>query len=213
MQSCNSRNFDLSSIVLPVNENSITSKFQLEDQEFKTAGLDEYISMEKDLLYFEGQSLSGSIDNSTNTPYMANFVKFYIDKKTNQVEAYRLETKTTMETEKLERALEAKFGKTFYHYKDPSMTFRIWEYKGNTYFLEINFTTVYNGRACVTGNVCVVNNQAEEFYNYYMAGGFGYYQDYLRAKKKSSKGNYTYNDFLNEMKDEGNDYYLKKIVK
>ena len=213
LQSCNSQNFDLSSIVLPVKESSITSKFQLEDQKFQTAGLDEYISTEKDALYFQGESLYGSIDDSPNTSYMANLVRFYIDKKTNQVEAYKLETKTTEETKKLEKALEAKFGKTFYHYKDPSMTFRIWEFNGNTYFLEINYTTVYNGKASVTGDLCVVNNKAEGFYNYYMAGGFGYYQDYLRARKKSSKGSYTYNDFLNEMKDEGNDYYLNKIVR
>ena len=213
IQSCNSQNFDLSSIVLPVKESSITSKFQLEDQNFQVAGLDEYISMEKDALYFEGESLYGSIDNSPNTSYMANFVKFYIDKKTNQIEAYKLETKTTQETKKLEKALEAKFGKTFYHYKDPSMTFRIWEYKNNTYFLEINYTTVYNDKASVTGDLCVVNNKADGFYNYYMAGGFGYYQDYLRAKKENLNKNYTYNDFLNEMKEEGNDYYLNKIVR
>lgn len=52
VQSCHSQNFDLSSIVLPVKESSITSKYQLEDQKFQTAGLDEYISMEKDALYF-----------------------------------------------------------------------------------------------------------------------------------------------------------------
>ncbi|WP_442587474.1 hypothetical protein ACSBL2_15625 [Pedobacter sp. AW31-3R] len=212
-QSCHSQDFDLSALVLPVTESSITSKFKLEDQKFQTAGLDEYISLEKEVLYFEGKSLYGSIDNSPTTSYLANNVRFYIDKKTNQVEAYRLETKTTAETSKLEKALEAKFGKTFYYYKDPDMNFRIWEYKGNTYFLEVNSTTVYNGQQTVTGDLCVVNNKSEVFYNYYLAGGFGYYQDYLRAKKKSQKKVYTYNDFLNEMKAEGRDYYLKKVVR
>lgn len=132
IQSCNSQNFDLSSLVLPVKGSNITSKFQLGDQKFQAAGLNEYISMENDILYFEGKSLYGNINTNPTTSYMANFVKFYIDKKIDQVEAYKLETKTTKETGKLEKALEAKFGKTFYHYKDPSMTFRIWEYKGNT---------------------------------------------------------------------------------
>lgn len=69
--------------------------------------------MEKDALYFEGESLCGSIDNSPNGSYMANLLRFYIDKKTSQIEAYKLEAKTTEETKKLEKALEAKFGKTF----------------------------------------------------------------------------------------------------
>ena len=212
-QSCHSQNFDLSTIVLPVSESSITSKIKLEDQNFQTAGLNEYISLEKDALYFEGKSLYGSIDNSPGTSYLANGVKFYVDKKTKQIEAYRLNIKTTEETSKLEKALEAKFGKTFYYYKDDDMNFKIWEYKGNTYFLEVNSTTVYNGEHTTSGDLCVINNKHTAFYNYYMAGGFGYYQDYLRAKKKSNKKVYTYNDFLNEMKAEGSDYYLKNVVR
>lgn len=212
-QSCRSQNFDLSSIVLPVMESSITSKFKLEDQKFQTAGLNEFISLEKDILYFEGISLYGSIDNSPNTSYLANNVKFYIDKNTNQVEAYRLETKTTQETNKLEKALDTKFGKTFYYYKDSEMNFRIWEQKGNTYFLEVNSTSVLNGEASVTGDLCVVNNSSKAFYNYYMAGGFGYYKDYLRAKNRSPKKAYTYNDFLTEREAEGQNYYLKKLVR
>ncbi len=212
-QSCHSQNFDLSSLALPATESNVSSKIKLEDQKFQTAGLNEYTSLEKDALYFEGKSLYGSIDNSPNTSYLANGVKFYIDKKTNQIEAYRLDIKTTSETSKLEKALEAKFGKTFYYYKDTDMSFRIWEYKGNTYFLEVNSSTVYNGEHTISGDLCVINNKFTAFYTYYMAGGFGYYQDYLEAKKKSNKKVYTYNDFLNEMKAEGHDYYLKKVVR
>lgn len=213
LQSCHAQNFDLATLVLPVAESSVTSKIKLEDHKFQIANLDEYISLEKDALYFSGESLYGSIDNSPTTSYLANGVRFYIDKKTNQIEAYRLGIKTTAETSKLEKALEAKFGKTFYYYKDKDMNFRIWEYKGNTYFLEVNSTTVYNGESTISSDLCVVNNKSTGFYNYYMAGGFGYYQDYLRAKEKSKKKDYSYKDFLDEMKAEGNDYYLKKVVR
>ncbi|MBE9602279.1 hypothetical protein [Pedobacter sp. MC2016-24] len=213
IQACHSQNFDLATLKLPVAESSITSKIKLDDQKFQVGNLNEYISLEKDALYFSGKSLYGSIDNSPNTSYMANGVRFYIDKKTNQVEAYRLGIKTTAETSKLEKGLEEKFGKTFYYYKDPDMNFRIWEYNGNTYFLEVNSTTVYNGEHTTSSDLFVVNNKCEAFLNYCMAGGFGYYQDYLNAKKKSNKKQYTYNDFLNEMKAEGNDYYLKKVVR
>jgi hypothetical protein len=213
IQSCHSQNFDLATLKLPVAGNRVTSKIKLEDQKFQVADLNEYISLEKEALYFSGKSLYGSIGNNPATSYLANGVRFYVDKKTGQVEAYRLGIKTTAETSKLEKALEEKFGKTFYYYKDKDMNFRIWEYHGNTYFLEVNSTTVYNGEHTVSGDLFVVNNKCEAFLNYCMAGGFGYYQDYLRAKNKSDKTDYTYNDFLNEMQAEGNDYYLKKVIR
>ncbi|TDO21294.1 hypothetical protein [Pedobacter duraquae] len=213
IQSCHSQNFDLATLKLPVPESSITSKFKLEDDKFLVANLSQYSSLEKEALYFGGKSLYGSIDNSPTTSYLANGVKFFIDQKTKQIEAYRLGIKTTAETEKLVKVLEAKLGKTFYYYKDPDMSFRIWELNGITYFLEVNSTTVYNGEHTVSSDLHVVNNKAETFYNYIMAGGFGYYADYLNAKKKSTKKVYTYNDFLNEMKAEGSDYYLKKLVR
>lgn len=212
-QSCHSQNFDLSDLVLPVTESSVASKIKLEDRRFQTIGLNEYTSLEKSALNFGGKSLYGSIDNSPNSSYLANGVRFYIDKKTNQIEAYLLQIRTTAETSKLEKSLEARFGKTFYYYKDEDMNFRIWEYKGNTYFLEVNSTTIYNGKHTISSDLCVVNNKSTGFYNYYLAGGFGYYKDYLNAKRKSKKKVYSYNDFLNDMKAEGNDYYLKKVVR
>ncbi|WP_185113828.1 hypothetical protein [Chryseobacterium sp. Leaf405] len=205
--------FDLLSLELPVSESSITSKIKIEDQKFQSVNLSEYLSLEKDALNFNGRSLYGSIDNSPDTSYLANGVKFYIDKKTNLVEAYRLDIKTTAETRQLEKSLVDKFGKTFYYYKDKDMNFRIWEYNGSTYFLEVNATSVYNGQHTISGNLCVISNRSTEFYNNYLAGGFGYYADYLRAKKNTKKKGYTYNDFLNEMKAEDRDYYLKKVVR
>ena len=213
IQACHSQNFDLENLKLPVAASTITSKFEVSDDKFMSGGLSEYSSLDKNVLYFGGKSLSGSIDNSPTTSYLANGVKFYIDKNANMIQAYRLGIKTTAETEKLVKALETKLGKTFYYYKDPEMSFRIWELNGITYFLEVNSTTVYNGEHTVSSDLYVVNNKAETFNNYMMAGGFGYYADYLNAKKKSTKKVYTYNDFLNEMKAEGSDYYLKKLVR
>jgi hypothetical protein len=205
--------FDLLYLKLPVSESSISSKFKIEDQKFQSVNLSQFRSMEKEALTFDGQSLYGSIDNSPDTAYLANVVRFYINKKTNQIEAYRLQIKTTAETHKLEKSLEAKFGKTFYYYKDDGMNFRIWEYNGSTYFLEVNATTVYNGHATISGDLCVISNASAAFYENYLAGGFAYYADYLSVKKKSIKKNYTYNDFLTEMKADGRDYYLKKAVR
>lgn len=213
IQSCHSQNFDLASVTLPVSESSMTSKIKMEDDKFQIGNLHQYTSLDKNALYFSGKSLEGSIDNSPTIAYLANGIRFYIDKKTNLVEAYHLGIKTTEETSKLEKALETKFGKTFYYYKDKDMNFRIWEYKGNTYFLEVNSTTVYSGNHTISSDLYVVNNKCTEFYNYYMAGGFGYYKDYISAKNKSTKKNYSYNDFLNDMKEQGSDYYLKKIVR
>ena len=204
---------DLLSLKLPVAESSIASKIKLEDQKLQSFNLSEYISLEKNALNFNGRSLYGSIDNSPDTSYLANGVRFYIDKKTNLVEAYRLDIKTTAETHQLEKSLVEKFGKTFYYYKDEEMNFRIWEHDGNTYFLEVNATAVYNGKHTISSDLCVISNRSTEFYNNYMAGGFGYYADYLREKKNSKKKGYTYNDFLNEMKADGRDYYLKKVVR
>lgn len=205
--------FDLLSLKLPVAESTVTAKIKLEDQKFQSVNLSEYISLEKDALNFNGRSLYGSIDNSPDTSYLANGVRFYIDKKTNLIEAYRLDIKTTAETHQLEKSLVEKFGKTFYYYKDVDMNFRIWEHDGSTYFLEVNATSVYNGKHTISSDLCVISNRSTEFYNNYMTGGFGYYADYLRVKKNSKKKGYTYNDFLNEMKAGGRDYYLKKVVR
>ena len=205
--------FDLFSLKLPAAESIISSKIKLEDQNFQSVNLSEYTSLEKDALNFNGKSLYGSIDNSPDTSYLANGVRFYIDKKTNLVEAYRLDIKTTAETRQLEKSLVDKFGKTFYYDKDEEMNFRIWEHNGNTYFLEVNATSVYNGKHTISSDLCVISNKSSEFYNNYITGGFGYYADFLRAKKKTTKKAYRYNDFLNDMRAEGKDYYLKKVVR
>jgi len=213
LQACAPPDFDLAKINLPINRDSLMAKITLEDDKMSIGDAERFTSLEKKALYFEGESLYGSINNSPNTSYLANQVVFFIGTKTNKAEAYQLNIKTTAETAKLEKALEKKLGKTQFYYKHDGMSFRIWESKGITYFLEVNGTTSYNGVKTISSFLHVVNNNYPLLYNYFMGGGFGYYEDYIAAKGRNKKANYSYGDFVREKVAAGSDYYGKNLVK
>ncbi|MCX2485835.1 hypothetical protein [Pedobacter sp. MR2016-24] len=213
LQACAPPDFDLAKISLPISKDLLLAKIPLEDDKMSIGDAERFTSLEKKALYFEGESLYGSINNSPNTSYLANQVIFFIDKKTNKAEAYQLDIKTTDETAKLEKALDKKLGKTQFHYKHDGMSFRIWENKEVTYFLEVNGTTSYNGVKTISSSLHVVSNNYPLLYKYFMGGGFGYYGDYIAAKRRNKKANYTYGDFVKEKVADGSDYYGKNLIK
>ena len=214
--SCQKHDFDLGQLNLPMDKEVITKKFVFKE----SADFAEVTSVkvkDEKAMYFGNENLSGSMVDE-DSYFGTNHVTFQLSKNTNKIEAYELKVETKNESLKLEKALLEKFGKADFHYDDKKdFSFRIWEANQNTYFLEVNNTTVYNGKKTVTADLNVVNNKNQLLYTYYMAGGFGYYADYLYEKNKPEHQNqkYTYKDFVNQKeKEDGSDsYFVKNYVK
>ena len=216
LMSCQKHDFDLAQLKLPLDKELITQKFEFKE----SSDFAEVLSIrvkDENALYFGDEDLSGTmVDNDSF--FGTNRITFQVSKKTNKIESYELRVETKDESLKLEKALLEKFGKADFHYDDKKdFSFRIWEVDDNTYFLEINNTTEYNGKKTISADLNVVNNKNELLYNYYIAGGFGYYSDYLYEKNKPEHLNkkYTYKDFVNQKeKEDGSDsYFVKNYVK
>ena len=213
--SCQKHDFDLADIKLPMKKETFTGKFKCDEgSDFVEAVT--YKTTDEAALWFGDEKLSGNMVDG-NSSFGTNQVRFQLVKKTNKIEAYQLQVETEKESLKLEKSLDRKFGKADFYYQNKEFSFKIWEFNQNTYFLEINNTTVYNGKKTITANLNVVNNKNELLFNYYIAGGFQYYGDYLYEKKKPEHQNqtYTYHDFVNQKESEdGKDsYFVKDFVK
>ncbi len=210
--SCQKHDFDLAQLKLPMDKDLITKKFEFKERS-DFAEVSSISVKDENALYFGGEELSGSMVDGDSF-HGTNNVTFQVSKKTGKIESYELRLDTKDESLKLEKALLEKFGKADFHYDDKKdFSFRIWEANQNTYFLEINNTTEYNGKKTISADLNVVNNKNQVLYNYYMAGGFGYYSDYLYEKNKPEHQNqkYTYRDFVNQKeKEDGNDSYFVK---
>ncbi|MEO5911336.1 MAG: hypothetical protein ABIP95_10635 [Pelobium sp.] len=214
--SCQKHDFDLAQLTLPMAKEAITKKFEFKERSDFAEATSIRVK-DENALYFGGKSLSGSMVDGDSF-FGTNNVTFQVSKKTGKIESYELSLATKDESLKLEKALIEKFGEADYHYDDKKdFSFRIWESNQNTYFLEINHTPVYNGKKTTSADLNVVNNKNEVLYKYYIAGGFGYYSDYLYDKNKPEHQNkkYTYKDFVNQkQKEDGNDsYFVKNYVK
>ena len=214
--SCQKHDFDLAEITLPISKEKITKKFKFKE----TSDFAEVSSLrvkDENALYFGDEKLSGSMVDEDSF-FGTNKVTFQVSKKTGKIESYELSLATKDESLNLEKALLKKFGEADYHYDDKKdFSFRIWESNQNTYFLEINNTPVYNGKKTISADLNVVNNRNEVLYKYYIAGGFGYYSDYLYEKSKPEHQNqkYSYKDFVNQrQKEDGSDsYFVKNYIK
>jgi len=133
------------------------------------------------------------------------------------VNAYRLEIKTTKKAEEFENKLVKKFGKTDFYYRDAEFSYRIWNTDHRRYLLETNNTGRYNNEKFKSCSLYVVADEDQLLNDYFIAGGFQYYGDYLREKNKPEHigKKYTYRNFVDEKeKEDGKDsFYLKDYVK
>ena len=206
IQACTPHDFDLGKISLPISKAAITKQFPLEDEQFNVANGARFSTSDQKALYFEGQSLDGSVSG------MENKLVFYVDKNSNQAQAYSLNIRTKSETEKLEQALFNKFGKPDYYYKHKDMNFRIWESGSMTYFLEVNYTVKYSGVSTVTADLNVVTNTYTPLYTYFMGGPYAYFADYIAERKKLNNPKYTYKEFARQRVADGSPYYGRELV-
>lgn len=206
--------FDLAEMSFPINIAPIKEKFKIEEDK-SFADITRYITKDKKAMNFYGSNFAGS--NGTEPFTLDNKVSFYEENKSKKVDAYEIDINTTSEAEDFEKLITSKLGKADFFYKNKDFSFIIWENAGKYYFFETNNTGELNGKGFKSCTLRVVNPQNTLFTNYFIAGGFQYFGDYLYEKNKpENKGKtFTYKDFINaKEKEDGKDsYFLKDYVK
>lgn len=208
--------FDLDKLTFPILISTIEKRYEL-DKNSDLSGVIVYNSTDSALLQFSGFTFSGTLNNQDTSMLSTNYVSFYQNRTTNQVNAFRLEIKTTKKAEEFEKIIEKKLGKTDFYYRDPEFSYRAWNSGNKLYLFETNNTGRYNNEKFKSCNLYVVANGDELLNEYFISGGFQYYGDYLRERDKPwHKGKkYTYRNFVDEKeKDDGKDsFYLESYVK
>lgn len=216
LMSCQTNSFDLDKLSFPIEISAIEKKYGL-DKNSDLSGVIVYNSTDSALLQFSGFSFAGTLNKQDTSMLSTNYVSFYQNRTTNQVNAFRLEIKTTKKAEEFEKLIEKKLGKTDFYYRNSEFSYRAWNTGNKLYLLETNNTGRYNDEKFKSCNLYVVANGDKLLNDYFISGGFQYYGDYLQEKDKPQhKGKkYTYRNFVYEKeKDDGKDsFYLKDYVK
>ncbi|WP_159474697.1 hypothetical protein [Chryseobacterium sp. 18068] len=216
LMSCQTNSFDLVKLTFPIQISSIEKKYKL-DQNSDFSGVIVYNSTDSALLQFLGFNFAGTLNKHDTAMLSTNYVSFYQNRTSNQVNAFRLEIKTTEKAEEFEKLIEKKLGKTDFYYRDSEFSYRAWNADKKLYLLETNNTGSYNDEKFKSCNLYIVANGDKLLNDYFISGGFQYYGDYLQEKDKPQhKGKkYTYKNFVDEKeKEDGKDsFYLKDYVK
>jgi hypothetical protein len=208
--------FDLDKLSFPINISVFDKKYELSNNS-DLSGIIVYNSTDPDLLQFSGFSFSGTLNKQDASILSSNYVSFYENRTTNQLNAYRLEIRTNKKVEEFEKLLEKKFGKTAFYYRDPEFSYRVWNDGDKLYLFETNNTGKYNNEKFKSCSLYVIAAGDKLLNDYFISGGFQYYGDYLQEKNKPEhKGKkYTYRNFVDKKEeDDGQDsFYLKDYVK
>lgn len=213
---CQATGLDLEKLSFPIDIESIGKEYEL-NKNSDLSGVIIYSSTDPALLYFSGFSFSGTLNEEDPSILSTNYVSFYENRATNKVNAYRLEIKTSSKSEKFEKLLEKKFGKTDFYYRNSEFSYRVWNAGNKIYLFETNNTGKYNGEKFTSCNLYIVASGDQQLKDYFISGGFQYYGDYLRENRKPQHNGkkYTYRNFVDEKeKEDGRDsFYLKDYVK
>ncbi len=221
MNRCKSQskfNFDLSEEVLGKKISIITS---INDVKFNKTPLsigenyDCIESYSKQLLAFYNIDFEDTLVPDSN--YGRNSVTFHFSKKDSIIGSYYLNTYTKESSKRLLELLQNKFGDSnFTHFRDKiskekgEFDGKIWEDNVNnvTYFLNYKKRSMHDIET-VEGWLTVVDNSNTIFLENASSGKFGYWSSYLSDRKRKGKENYTYQQFLIEKTEEGEEYYEK----
>lgn len=214
--SCQTNSVDLDQLSFPINI-SVLEKTHKLTKNSDLAGIIFYNSTDSSLLRFSGYSFSGTLNNQDESILPTNYVSFYKSRTTDKVNAYRLEIKTTEKAKEFEQLVEKKFGKTDFYYRDQEFSYRVWNAGNKLYLFETNNTGRYNGKKFESCSLYVLAKGDQFLTNYFLAGGFQYYGDYIQVKNKPEQRTkkYTYQNFIDEQeKQDGKDsFYLKHYIK
>lgn len=205
MLSCQRNDFDLSTLSLPA-DTSMISKYSLK-KEIEIKECVAFYSKRPELLRLYGQPFSGSMGsgNDEGTGF-SNYAVFFLTPENNKIGAYGLHTETKEKTEALIRLINEKMGKTDYHYRNKNFTNQVWYKDGSYYFFNTNNTVVNEGEKTTTGDLTVISEKSPVFLEWHASGGgFSYYGDYLKEKKKPEHQGkkFSYRDFIEAEKETG----------
>lgn len=181
LMSCQTNSFDLDKLTFPIQISSIEKKYKL-DQNSDLSGVIVYNSTDSALLQFSGFNFAGTLNKHDTSMLSTNYVSFYQNRTSNQVNAFRLEIKTTEKAEEFEKLIEKKLGKTDFYYRDSEFSYRAWNADNKLYLFETNNTGRYNSEKFKSCNLYVVANGDKLLNDYFISGGFQYYGDYLQEK-------------------------------
>ncbi|WP_326984422.1 hypothetical protein VUJ46_07775 [Chryseobacterium sp. MYb264] len=208
------KGFDVSEMSFPINMTVVKEKVKLEEDK-SFSDMTRYYTTDKKAINFYGENFAGS--NGTPPFTLDNKISFYEENKSKKVDAYGIDINTTDEAEDFEKLIDSKLGKADFAYKNNDFSFTIWENTGKYYFFETNNTGELNGKKFKSCTLHVINPKNTFFVNYFIAGGFQYFGDYLyeKAKPEHQGKKFSYRDFIDvKEKEDGKDsYFLKDYVK
>lgn len=207
LQSCDAQHFDLADLKFPVKKAEI-DKFKPEKGLLGEAGFNLLVSAGSEVMYFNKEQLSGG--TAGDDAEGRNQVSFYSSMKDGDIYGYRLQTYTTAESKKLEKALQTKLGKALMDRSSANRA-RVWESADQKviYLLEYGKFSADGAPESDFADLIVIDKAADGLYKHRLTGGpFQYYGDYVEARA-GKQGKYTYVDFLKEKKAAGSTSYEK----
>lgn len=208
---CNSQEFDLSKLKFPLDKNSIINdNMVFKKQSFVfDQSLIAYEFTQSDMLSFNGNNLTGSVDENSSTYSGQNNVKLLVNENQQIVQGYQLQTYTEKESIILSNLIKDKLGNPNYDDDDKINRHIVWEIQNATYIFNISYQSKINSVKTVETVLYVINNDLEKLV--FHLNSITYYESYLKERKKQNKvfANYSYSIFAKEQQDNGTDYYLK----
>lgn len=117
LMSCQTSSFDLDKLTFPIQISAIEKRYEL-DKNSDFSGIVIYNSTDSALLQFSRFNFAGTLNNQDTSMFSTNYVSFYQNRTTSQVNAFMLEIKTTKKTEEFEKLIEKKLGRTDFYYRD-----------------------------------------------------------------------------------------------
>ncbi|WP_138940538.1 hypothetical protein [Aquimarina agarivorans] len=213
INSCSAQsNFDLTDIKL--NRDKITEIYGPDAQkkghdQYVSDGQKKLITKKSEFLYFNKVSFKGQ--QNPNSKHGINGVTFTYNKKDAVITKYKIHIYSLNEAGKIIKTVHEKLGKPNYVFRDwnDKNTNRndklIWEDQDNKtlYLLDISLDSTSKVSLTALYNFNDIS-KLELF------GPYSYWEDYLYERKKKNTQNYSYQDYLKELKEKS---LMMKLLK
>ncbi|XKX05271.1 hypothetical protein R8G61_13065 [Tenacibaculum maritimum] len=203
-QSCKSpSDFDLATLTLQTEKiSSIVPdiKHRKSIHAYGNKGIEYVITKDDRFLNFNGTRLTGR-QNPDSKKYGLNGVSFYYHKKDSILHQYTIAIYSTQQAYDLLHTLQEKLGKpNFKYFKQKERLngkkiprYFLWEDTTNhlLYLLKYDMSETLKARLEVKQNTTDIRSLN-------IMGAFGYWEDYLYARKQKGNSKYTYQDYLKD---------------
>lgn len=161
-------------------------------------------------------NLSGAVEKGR--PYGTNNLSFYYKKETQLINAIKFTSYQTDLSKQVEAKIIEVYGQpNFTGFQNEKLKIegvysrKVWEDKqrGGMLFLELKRDSKIHDKSVLETIVCIVDSSDSILVDYFCGGGFQYWGDFLERRNSIDDKNYTYQDFLEEKKNNVSDYYNK----